>query len=187
MRNKHMLCSIDPGLKGSAAFFVRGNLVDAITLPLREKGSKEILDARRLWKELAERYVLHTVIEDVFTRSGQGVSSNGALMQAKGICIGVAESLGSSSFVTPTVWKRHFGLIGKDKEASRLLAIELFPDKANLFTPKRRLLTKRAAQDNAEAALIGRWYWEKVGSKVERAKLEALFLAAASEDRKVDS
>jgi hypothetical protein len=176
-----MLCAIDPGLSGAAAFLMRGDLIDCVALPLKDKGSKQIINAKALHKQLADRLVVHTVIEDVFTRPGQGVASSGELMQAKGVCYGVADSLGSTSFVTPAAWKRHFGLIGKDKEASRLLALELFPNKPELFTPKRGKLKKRAAQDNAEAALMGRWYWDKVGKKIYEAELRALFLAASAE------
>lgn len=163
-----MLCAIDPGLQGAAAFFDRGRLVDAIVLPTKTKGSKQIIDGAMLGRALTSHNIVHTVIEDVFTMPGQGIASSGSFMEAKGVCYGVAEVIGSTSFVTPAVWKRGLGLIGKDKEASRNKAIELYPDKADLFTPKRLFLTKRQAQDQAEAALIGKWYLDTVQTKIDK-------------------
>jgi hypothetical protein len=56
-------------------------------------------------------------------------------------------------YVAPSTWKRHLGL-SKDKGASRQRAVELWPDRADLF--------KLAKHDGrAEAALIARWYLTK--------------------------
>ena len=52
-------------------------------------------------------------------------------------------------YVIPRVWKGYFGL-SSDKEQSRLKAIALFPDCANLFSRKKD-------EGRAEAALIALW------------------------------
>jgi hypothetical protein len=48
-------------------------------------------------------------------------------------------------------WKMQMGLRGKPKDASRGLAIDLWPDFAEQFRLKRH-------DGRAEAALIARWY-----------------------------
>ena len=53
--------------------------------------------------------------------------------------------------VRPAAWKKDMGLTGKDKDASRLLATELWP--------KMRGHWKYKKDDGlAEAALIAEWY-----------------------------
>jgi crossover junction endodeoxyribonuclease RuvC len=53
-------------------------------------------------------------------------------------------------WVTPQAWKKHYGLIKSDKNASRAKAQEVFPAYRDLFA--------RAKDDGpAEAALIAMW------------------------------
>lgn len=52
--------------------------------------------------------------------------------------------------VTPQAWKKMFGLLGKDKEASRLKAIELFPH-------YEQFLSRKKDHDRAEAILIAEY------------------------------
>lgn len=49
--------------------------------------------------------------------------------------------------VTAAKWKKHYGLIGSDKERSRKKAIELFPDQVNTLQLKKH-------HAKAEAMLI---------------------------------
>jgi hypothetical protein len=51
------------------------------------------------------------------------------------------------SIVEPSVWKKFHGLRGKNKEQSRLRALQLFPPHA--------LLARKKDHVRAEAALIG--------------------------------
>jgi len=39
--------------------------------------------------------------------------------------------------VRPHAWKKHFGLVGKDKDAARGLAIELYPSVADELSRKK--------------------------------------------------
>jgi len=86
-------------------------------------------------------------IEKVGARPGQGVSSMfrfgqqlGALEMA---CAGHGHQL---RWVTPAVWKRHYGL-SADKGAARSIAMQRFPAQAALFARVRD-------DGRAEAALI---------------------------------
>ncbi len=52
--------------------------------------------------------------------------------------------------VRPQEWKKLFNLIGKDKDAARLLVLDYFPDQAGLFVRKKD-------QGRADAALVALW------------------------------
>jgi len=92
------------------------------------------------------------VVERVNAFPKQGVSSVFAFGRAVGIIHGVlAASDVRIELVTPTVWKKFFKL-GRDKEASRALAIRLFPQVAGLQLKKH--------SDRAEALLMAHWYKE---------------------------
>lgn len=72
-----------------------------------------------------------------------------------GIWMALATRLGKKRvhIVYPTVWKRHFGLINRDKEASRYRALKLFPE-------HQRAFQKKGDHNRAEAALIARYGYE---------------------------
>ena len=65
----------------------------------------------------------------------------------RAICARVTPDI---ELVAPAVWREYFDLIGKDKEASRLMAIRLFPD---MFDK----LTRKMDHQRAEAMLIAWW------------------------------
>lgn len=92
------------------------------------------------------------VVEKVHSMPGQGVHSVFSFGKSYGILIGVATGLSHPLVkITPQKWKQANGLIGKDKDASRQLAMELWPQHADRF--KRKMDDGRA-----EAALIARAY-----------------------------
>lgn len=92
------------------------------------------------------------VIEKVGAMPGQGVTSMFNFGNSAGVVRGVAEALDFKVvFVTPQVWKRHHGLIGTVKDASRILALKKFPKLA--LTLKRKRDGGRA-----DAILIADWY-----------------------------
>lgn len=98
--------------------------------------------------------VAGAIVERVGSMPKQGVASTFKFGFACGIIQGVLASCGVPvHYVTPPVWKRHFGLIGKDKEASRALAIQLYPDVVGLELKKH--------QGRAEALLMLTYYRAK--------------------------
>lgn len=72
---------------------------------------------------------------------------------AAGQIVGVIDALSIPViWVSPSVWKRSF-MLGKDKEFSRVKAIEAFPDMRALFARKKD-------HGRAEAALIALWGYQ---------------------------
>jgi len=68
------------------------------------------------------------VIESVFVRPGQGMSSTGKFMRACGAIETVVDLLlYPYELVTPQKWKKHHGLIGTEKKASLALARTKWP------------------------------------------------------------
>jgi hypothetical protein len=71
-----------------------------------------------------------------------------------GIWLGVLATMGLPyARIAPQAWKRSLGLSGKDKEASRLLALELFPGTD---------LNLKKHSDRAEAVLIAEYHRRKL-------------------------
>ncbi len=91
------------------------------------------------------------ILERVNAFPGQGVSSSFAFGQGYGTIIGVVQALGFPlHLVHPTVWKKHFKLPGKDKEAARAMAMRFYPYATGL---KRKKDAGRA-----EALLLARYF-----------------------------
>lgn len=88
------------------------------------------------------------VLERVGAMPGQGVTS----MFRFGHSLGVVEGVVGARHlplarVSPSVWKRRAKLIGKPKDCSRALALELFPELSSEFSRKKDC-------GRADAALI---------------------------------
>lgn len=54
-------------------------------------------------------------------------------------------------YVRPAKWKKHFNLIGSEKDASRTKAIELFPNYSSE-------ISKKKDANKADAILIGKYF-----------------------------
>ena len=65
----------------------------------------------------------------------------------RAICMRVTPNV---ELVKPALWREYFDLLGRDKEASRMLAQRLFPD---MFDK----LTRKMDHQRAEAMLIAWW------------------------------
>ena len=90
-------------------------------------------------------------IEMVGGMPGQGVVSSFHFGQSYGTarCALTAMRIGYK-LVTPPVWKKHHGLIGANKDSSRTIAIQKYPDAAQWFERKKD-------DGRAEAVLIAAW------------------------------
>jgi crossover junction endodeoxyribonuclease RuvC len=161
-----LTCSIDVGITGAIAAFADSEPLRIIDLPTRarEAGGSEI-DGYKLAAVLRGIRQEHpgasmlVVIERVYARPARfggeggspGVTSSGKLMQSDGMVRGVVEALGIPIVnVQPQKWKRHFELLGTEKDAARLLAIKLFPQLAGQLARKKDC-------GRADALLIGAW------------------------------
>lgn len=125
---------IDPGLHGSVAVLDTTGAVlalcDTPTVVIRvQRGTRHAYDAPGLVALLQPYASLHShvVIEESQAMPGQGSRSMFTIGLGYGLWLGILASLQlPHTTVRPQVWKRALHL-GKDKEASRLRAQQLFP------------------------------------------------------------
>ena len=125
------ILAIDPGVTG-AVCMISGDIVSVFDLPVMTMptGKKQInpYELTALIQELAPD---RAVIEKVGAMPGQGVVSMFNFGKSAGIIEGVCAGLFIPvSFVTPQKWKKHHGLIGKDKDYARTYAIQTRPELA---------------------------------------------------------
>ena len=149
----------DPGLKGAFALLQGDKLVNVWDMPKVPKttGKGNEISVQLLNNIMLDvlSYInqkdstLHAIIETVRAMPGQGVTSCFSFGRSLGVMEGViAGHQIPINYVTPQRWKKYFGLIKKEKDASRGLVLSKFPDRCELF--KRKLDC-----DRAEAVLIG--------------------------------
>lgn len=139
----------DPGQSGAiAAVDHGGNLLWVEDMPVIEK----VVSARLLWQILARHDGVFSlaVIENVHSMPKQGVASSFKFGRSKGVIEGCVAALGCpTELPTPSGWKKDMRL-SRDKDAGRAVAVELWPEHAELFKRKKDA-------DRAEAALMAEW------------------------------
>lgn len=141
---------IDPGIKGGLALVsAKGELIEVVPMP----GMDKEVDGRELAQILASWAIMagdlsRVYIEKVHSMPKQGVASTFKFGKAYGIAIGVVNAVNLPlEYVSPQKWKKTFSLIGKSKDASRLMASDLWPDHRSEWQYKYQ-------DGKAEAALI---------------------------------
>ena len=155
-----MIIGIDTGISGGMALWSEGILLECCEVPsyietLKTKTRKGnykkrrrlsyYLVAQRLydWQKMGAKDIIIEKVHSMPLDSGIAAFSFG---EAWGCFNGVSASLGLSiNHVSPQLWKRHYSLIGKDKQESLELARDLFG--ASWFKLKKD-------HNKAEAALI---------------------------------
>lgn len=157
---------IDPGLTGAIAIVsCLGEFIHLFDMPTITKGKgkgvvKNQVNAAQLAFLLNPfgGFGVTAVLEQVSTRPGQGIATNGSLMHSLGVTEGVLGALGFPVIkVAPASWKRHFGLIGAEKDAGRTVAQDRFPG-ANL--------ARKKDIGRADALLIALYGFQKEGRQV---------------------
>ena len=161
---------IDPGICGAAAcldcdpsYPPRDHFItDAIDLPTMIDGGKSKLKRRQIderalagWLSLfwrGPRRSIRVAIENVRAMPKDGIVgafrfglAAGQLRSTVRLTLGI-----EPEFVEPTVWKAWHRLKGGDKEASRALALSMFPE-------SKYLLSRKMDHQRAEAMLIAKW------------------------------
>lgn len=125
---------IDPGLNGAIVFHGPGatHIFDVPTVKRKVNGrTKSQIEpyAAARFIDMIRPDVKCAIIEQVNAMPAQGVTSSFNFGYVAGCMLGlVAANLIPIHTVTPAVWKRHFGLIGQDKDASRSAASRLAPN-----------------------------------------------------------
>lgn len=153
---------IDLGLSGAMAMIDPAGPQSVADLPVVESAAgrrlqgRGVLDTMREWVPAGEPCVV--VVEDVRPRPGNSTGrggntmhSQGSLMRSRGIVEAVCDIMPATiTWVWPQKWKGYYGLLKKDKNASRELAARLLPSMAPLV--------KRVKDDGrAEALLLAYW------------------------------
>lgn len=132
----------DPGQSGAIAAIRDGRVVALHDMPTmaRLHGKGQQVDPYALSSIMLgispPRRVLY--LEAVAAMPGQGVSSTFRFGESLGVVLGVAGALQIPvRWITPASWKRRAGLTGKEKDASRTLAIQRHPEVADMLERKK--------------------------------------------------
>ena len=151
-----LIIGIDPGISGSICFLVDGKIMDVVEMPTMAEGkkNKRQVNGSQIFNEISKRIHkvskqdVRVVIEQVSAMPGQGVTSMFNFGQSFGILKGICSAMQLPMyFVRPAKWKKYFGLINSEKDASRTKAIETFP----YFSSE---LSKKKDSNKADAILI---------------------------------
>ena len=157
-----LIIGIDPGISGSICFFEDGKILDVLEMPTMTDGkkNKKQVNGAQIYNEISikirgiEKQNLRVIIEQVSAMPGQGVTSMFNFGQSFGILKGICSAMQLPMyFVRPAKWKKYFGLINSEKDASRTKAIEMFP----YFSSQ---LSKKKDSNKADAILIASFYYE---------------------------
>ena len=157
-----LVIGIDPGISGSICFFQNGIILEVIEMPTMIEGKKKKrqVNGSQIYNEILKRinktdkHNIRVVIEQVSAMPGQGVTSMFNFGQSFGILKGICSAMQLPMyFVRPAKWKKYFGLINSEKDASRTKAIEMFP----YFSSQ---LSKKKDSNKADAILIASFYHE---------------------------
>jgi crossover junction endodeoxyribonuclease RuvC len=125
------ILGVDPGLTGALALYCDGTWL-LLDMPVAGDTKRRELNGPELCHWLREHRPDHAFVEYAAAQPGQGVTS----MFKFGVSYGAVKMALSAcdipfSIVTPAKWKPAVGIqTGADKEASRLRALQLFPDQA---------------------------------------------------------
>ena len=124
------------------------------------KKNKRQVNGSQIYNEILKRIMkiekqnVRVIIEQVSAMPGQGVTSMFNFGQSYGILKGICSAMQLPMyFVRPAKWKKYFGLINSEKDASRTRAIEMFP----YFSSQ---LSKKKDSNKADAILIASFYYE---------------------------
>ena len=157
-----LVIGIDPGISGSICFLHDGRIIDVLEMPTMTEGkkNKRQVNGAQIYNEIIKRIIkkekhnIRVVIEQVSAMPGQGVTSMFNFGQSFGILKGMCSAMQLPMyFIRPAKWKKYFGLINSEKDASRTRAIEMFP----YFSSH---LSKKKDSNKADAILIASFYYE---------------------------
>ena len=148
------IIGIDPGISGAIVILQSSACPEPVEwcrMPTVKEGKSSRVDCAQLARYLEDFDCGHAYVELVHAMPGQGVASMFTFGHAAGAIAGVLAALRiPATYITPQRWKKAAGLIGKDKDAARSRAIQLWPRWGELGK-------KGEGQALADAALIARF------------------------------
>ena len=155
-----LIIGMDPGISGAICFFENGEVKEIIDMPNMADGkkNKRQINGPQVYNEISSRIKnipkkeIVVVIEQVSAMPGQGVTSMFNFGQSFGVLKGICSAMQlSMRFIRPAKWKKYFGLIKTEKDASRTKVIEIFPYISSQ-------LSRKKDSNKADAILIARYF-----------------------------
>ena len=156
-----LIIGIDPGISGAICFFEDGQVKEIIDMPVMADGkkNKRQVNGNQIYNEILKRINkfqkkdIIVVIEQVSAMPGQGVTSMFNFGQSFGVLKGICSAMQLSMFfIRPAKWKKYFGLIKTEKDASRTKVIEIFPYISSQ-------LSRKKDSNKADAVLIASFFY----------------------------
>ena len=156
-----LIIGIDPGISGAICFFEEGQVKEIIDMPVMADGkkNKRQINGPQIYNEILirinnfQKKDIIVVIEQVSAMPGQGVTSMFNFGQSFGVLKGICSAMQLSMFfVRPAKWKKYFGLIKTEKDASRTKVIEIFPYISSQ-------LSRKKDSNKADAVLIASFFY----------------------------
>ena len=156
-----LIIGIDPGISGAICFFEDGEVKEIIDMPVMADGkkNKRQINGPQVYNEILKRINnfqkkdIIVVIEQVSAMPGQGVTSMFNFGQSFGVLKGICSAMQLSMFfIRPAKWKKYFGLIKTEKDASRTKVIEIFPYISSE-------LSRKKDSNKADAVLIASFFY----------------------------
>ena len=156
-----LIIGIDPGISGAICFFEDGQVKEIIDMPVMADGkkNKRQINGPQVYNEILKRINkfqkkdIIVVIEQVSAMPGQGVTSMFNFGQSFGVLKGICSAMQLSMFfIRPAKWKKYFGLIKTEKDASRTKVIEIFPYISSE-------LSRKKDSNKADAILIASFFY----------------------------
>ena len=156
-----LVIGIDPGISGAICFFENGQVKEIINMPVMADGkkNKRQINGPQTYNEILNRINNYAkkdiivVIEQVSAMPGQGVTSMFNFGQSFGVIKGICSAMQLSMFfIRPAKWKKYFGLIKTEKDASRTKVIEIFPYISSE-------LSRKKDSNKADAVLIASFFY----------------------------
>jgi len=161
-----LIFGIDPGVSGAICALKEGNITEIYEMPTMIDGKKNKRQvngaevANIFLKEINNQDsnekgdTAKVVVEHVTAMPGQGVTSMFNFGQSFGVVKGICAALKLPIyFVRPVKWKKHFNLIGTNKDASRTKVIEIFPHISSKIPRKKD-------SNKADSILIAKYFEE---------------------------
>ena len=156
-----LIIGIDPGISGAICFFEDGQVKEIINMPVMAEGkkNKRQINGPQTYNEILKRINkfskkdIIVVVEQVSAMPGQGVTSMFNFGQSFGVLKGICSAMQLSMFfIRPAKWKKYFGLIKTEKDASRTKVIEIFPYISSQ-------LSRKKDSNKADAVLIASFFY----------------------------
>ena len=156
-----LIIGIDPGIKGAICILKNGKILEVFDMPIMPVGkkNKSQVNASQIYNEIQKAVInvdkkdIRVVIEQVSAMPGQGVTSMFNFGQSFGVLKGICSAMQLPMFfIRPAKWKKYFGLIKTEKDASRTKVIEIFPYISSE-------LSRKKDSNKADAVLIASFFY----------------------------